>query len=229
MGRDGNRSQSGKGEDELHSVVKDLVVKLCTADEFILKLTETITGIIEEKYNEKIAKLEEENQSIVRKLQQQEETIKSLVNHQKKQEQMGRSTNLRIYGVPEPSGPENLSKTMLAIFTTTMHLELDERSIEFCYRLNKKETHKSRPVLVKFSSNYYKNVVYKNKRSLKSTNIIIREDLTREQLNIVTEAVKKINGSGVVWTNYGQVYVKLNGQQNGRRISSLEDVAKLLT
>ncbi|KAG5900153.1 hypothetical protein JTB14_035298 [Gonioctena quinquepunctata] len=91
MNRETRRQgQSGKGEDELHSVVKNLVTKLCTAEDFISRITETITRIIEEKYSEKINELRKENENIMEKLQQQEDTINALVNQQKKQEQKER-------------------------------------------------------------------------------------------------------------------------------------------
>ncbi|CAG9817735.1 unnamed protein product [Phaedon cochleariae] len=228
MGRDGTRSQSqsSKGEDELHSVVKDFVTKLYTADDFIRQLTETITGIIEQKYNPMIEELKNENRKINDKLQKQEDMINILMNHQKKHEQIRRSRNLRIYGVEEKVN-ENITKSVLDIFTTKMKLKLDESSIEFCYRLKKKELNKTSPIMLRFSSNYFKNMVYNNKKLLKSTKIVIREDLTTEQLKIVSEAMKKVGASGVVWTNSGKIYVKLNSQQNGIRIGSLDDINKL--
>ncbi|KAG5862523.1 hypothetical protein JTB14_014057 [Gonioctena quinquepunctata] len=185
MNRETRRQgQSGKGEDELHSVVKNLVTKLCTAEDFISRITETITRIIEEKYSEKINELRKENENIMEKLQQQEDTINALVNQQKKQEQKERSRNLRLYGVPETSAREDLPNTVL-------------------------------------------NLYIDNKRLLKSSRVLIREDLTKEQLGIVIETSKRVGTAGKVWTMSGKIYVKLNKQTNSFKIDNMEDIVKI--
>ncbi|KAG5899196.1 hypothetical protein JTB14_026949 [Gonioctena quinquepunctata] len=228
MNRETRRQgQSGKGEDELHSVVKNLVTKLCTAEDFISRITETITRIIEEKYSEKINELRKENENIMEKLQQQEDTINALVNQQKKQEQKEESRNLRLYGVPETSAREDLPNTVLDIFNNKLKLKLDDSCMEFCYRLGKKEDNKSRAIMVRLCTNYFKNLVYSNKRLLKSSRVLIREDLTKEQLGIVIETSKRVGTAGKVWTMSGKIYVKLNKQTNSFKIDNMEDIVKI--
>ncbi|CAH1106582.1 unnamed protein product [Psylliodes chrysocephalus] len=139
-----------KGEDELHSIVTNLVIKLCTYDDFI----------------------SQKNHAINEKLQKQEDIIKNLVKQQNKQEGVGRSRNIRVYGVTESTENESVSKMMADIFNKQIKLKLEDHSVEFCYRLGKKKTTKNRPIMVIFSTIYYKNLVYNNKKFLKSTKIV---------------------------------------------------------
>lgn len=84
--------------------------------------------------------------------------------------------------------------------------------------------YKNRPIMVIFSTNYY---ILNNKKFLKSTKILIREDLTKDQLNMVHEAAKKVGDKGKVWTISGKIFLKLDNQQRVIRIENQDDINKL--
>ncbi|CAH1109211.1 unnamed protein product [Psylliodes chrysocephalus] len=216
-----------KGEDELHSIIKNLVIKLCTSDDFISQVTQTITNIIEEKYNKQFNEIIQKNHEINEKLQKQEDIIKNLVEQQNKQKGVGRSRNIRVYGVTESTENENVRKIITNIFTKQMKLKLKDDSMEFCYRLGKTETNKNRTIMVRFSTNYYKNLVYNNKKLLKSIKVVIKEDLTKDQLNMEQEATKKVGDKGKVWTISGKIFLKLDNQQRVIRIENQDNINKL--
>ncbi|CAG9822001.1 unnamed protein product [Phaedon cochleariae] len=215
-----------KGEDELQVAVKSLVTKLCSSDEFITQLTATITETIGEKYTKELQMLRKENKMISEKLKTQEETIMLLSERQEKQEQIFRSRNIRFYGVPEQDS-ENSMELIKDICIRKMNLKVDDSCFESCYRIGKKGTNATRPIMLKCSTNFLKNLVYKNKRHLKNTRIVIREDLTDEQLKIVKESLKKVGATGRVWTNSGNIFIKSSEDGQVRKINKLEDLERL--
>ncbi|CAH1102984.1 unnamed protein product [Psylliodes chrysocephalus] len=101
------RKNSTKGdEEELHALVKSLVTTLCTSEDFI----------------EDIEKLKHENVQINKKVEEQDEIIKSLLKKQEKQDEANRSRNVLFHGLNENVG-ENCRLLMMNIFSDTMKLK----------------------------------------------------------------------------------------------------------
>ncbi|KAG5870935.1 hypothetical protein JTB14_019560 [Gonioctena quinquepunctata] len=93
-----SRSRKNSSEDELHTQIKSLVTTLCTSDEFIDRLSKTITQSISKKYKEDIQKLEDENKRVMKKLEEQDKVIESLVRQKERQDETFRSRNIIVYG-----------------------------------------------------------------------------------------------------------------------------------
>ncbi|KAG5869113.1 hypothetical protein JTB14_032439 [Gonioctena quinquepunctata] len=54
-------SRKAKTDEELQTIVKTLVLKLCSSDDFVNHITESILSTLSEKYEFRIEKLENEN------------------------------------------------------------------------------------------------------------------------------------------------------------------------
>ncbi|KAB0799171.1 hypothetical protein PPYR_07051 [Photinus pyralis] len=78
--------------------------------------------------------------------------------------------------------------------------------IDICHRLPS-DGKTQKPIIVKFVRRDIKNQIFYNKKKLKGTSIVIREDLTRHLMLLLKEAVN-IFGSKRVWTSDGKICVK---------------------
>lgn len=215
-----------KGEDELQSTIKSLVTKLCTSEEFITQLTTIIANSISEKFNKEVESLREENINLIRKIEKQDEIINSLSNKVEKHEQIIRRKNVRLYGLKENDN-EICLEVALDVLNTKMKLAVKKEDIEYCYRFGKRLKDKSRPLLIKFNTAYSKNLVYNNKKLLKNSRIVIREDLTANQLNLLKLSLEKVGTNGRVWSNFGTVFIKFNDENKIIKINNLDDVNHL--
>lgn len=217
-------SNRGKGnlnktEDELQSVVKTLVLKLCTSEEFINELTKTIVATISEQYEERISNLEKENTDINKKYQ-------DLLIKNDKFEQTLKNKSLRIYGLKE-SKNENCKKTIINFMSKKIGITVKETKIEDCFRIGKYENGKDRPIVIKFTRLDIKRNIYNNKKILKGSGMIIREDLTTEGAKLVKMASEKIgNSNGIVWTNEGSIFAKI--KENIIKIRCKNDIEKIV-
>lgn len=59
-----------------------------------------------------------------------------------------------------------------------MDIKLSGNNIDYCYRLKNRER-ANRPIMVKFYRNKVQWEIYKNKIKIKSTQIVIKENLTK--------------------------------------------------
>ncbi|KAK9711826.1 hypothetical protein QE152_g25238 [Popillia japonica] len=81
------------------------------------------------------------------------------------------------YGIPETAN-DNTDNVISAICKDKLGVDVHQGTIDCSHRLGKSENG-SRPILVKFCSRNIKQMIFNNKRKLKGSKIIIREDLTK--------------------------------------------------
>ncbi|KAK9738944.1 hypothetical protein QE152_g9397 [Popillia japonica] len=143
-------------------------------------------------------------------------------------EQYSRRNSIRIYGVPEHD-KENINTTITGLCHSKLGVEVSEDMIDCCHRLLGKQPN-HRPILVKFVSRDIKKRVYANKKKLKGSKIVIREDLTaynnqliREAATVIREDLTAYNnqlireaatkfGVRSVWSSEGKIFVKINNK-----------------
>nr|CAH7763580.1 unnamed protein product [Callosobruchus chinensis] len=176
----------------------------------------TITKKLAEKFNyydAKIASLEAEINLLKsdrndiasngspennRKLEQKVDSI----------QQHSKNNNIRLMGVKE-SGAENTLGKVKEIIANKLNVVLSENDVACAYRVGKKSENRPRHIIVEFESNSIKTNIYNNKRLLKGTGYVMKEDLTALRLRIVKEASDKY-GFKNVWTLNGNVFAKTN-------------------
>jgi hypothetical protein len=144
-------------------------------------------------------------------------------------EQYSRRNNIRIYGLPEDPR-ENTDGMVVSLFKDKLNITIDASDIDRSHRVGRQLTGdslrggRSRPVLVKFSRYRIREKIYANKKLLKNTGIVIREDLTAHRLELYHSAVGKF-GIHRVWTVDGRIF--WIGPDGRRRVGfdSVRDLA----
>lgn len=225
--RQGNRELNMEGNNpELQSIIKTLVYKICSSDDFINQIAESITSAITSQFKDKIEHLENENTILKATINSQEEALKSLTTKYNAMDQSLRNKAIRINGVKETRN-ENTKKVMITIIKEKIGVDIKEKYIEKCYRLGKPVNNRNRPIVVYFSRLDVKQNVYNNKKKLKGTGIVIREDLCPGKLKIIKMALEKIGDNAELWTIDGRIFVKCRSTNKIMKLNSEEDVFKL--
>ena len=112
-----------------------------------------------------------------------------------------------LHGVPETER-ENTTDKFVSTISTRLALKFDGLAIRRSHRLGKPRTDgKPRAIIVRFWSSALRNDIYRNKKKLKGSGILITENLTVRRLDIMKEARTKY-GDGNVWSQEGRIYAK---------------------
>ncbi|KAK9709224.1 hypothetical protein QE152_g26743 [Popillia japonica] len=147
------------------------------------------------------------------------ENTKEVKNAQNALEQYTRRNSLRIFGIPENKN-ENTSDVISMFCKEKLNLDVPTTAIDYCHRLFAKEG-QQKPIIVKFISRYTKKLVYSKKKMLKGSKVVIKEDLTRANQNLLREASKRF-GDRKAWSFEGKIYVK-----SGDRIKTVKSISDL--
>ena len=108
--------------------------------------------------------------------------------------------------------PTDASKTdeeqVLNVLQTKLQLtEANASWIDNCHRLGKPDEN-NRRTIVKFAAGKYREAVWRNKGKLKSTNIIMTEQLTKKRSILLKKCIEEISGEKWVFTNNCNVLVR---------------------
>ena len=74
---------------------------------------------------------------------------------------------------------------------------------------------KPRPLVVKFTEDTYRDIVFKSKKNLKQTGIVISELLTQKRSLLLKKCYERIPGGPAdrsIWTDNGRILVKKAGR-----------------
>lgn len=202
---------------DIKTIIQETIRELLTDKTFIasiaLKVAETldIPQEIDKKFHE--SKLE------ITDLQNE---VESLNMKLKKMEQSTRKNNVRIYGIPESQGEQ--SQDIIEIVNEKTRINISSENIGSVYRIGKATVNGNRAILVRFKEYTYKEEVMKKRKILKGSQVVIADDLTKENHNILKEAVLKL-GKRNVWCLGGRIYFRKGDDKF--TIERMEDVAKL--
>ena len=119
-------------------------------------------------------------------------------------EMYSRRNCLRIFGLEEKEG-ENTDDMVLNV-AKKISVDLSLNDIDRSHRVGRKFAGKNRPIIVKFVSYRKRREVFQSKRQLKGQKITIREDLTRQRLDVLHAAISRFQMRNV-WTEDGQIVV----------------------
>jgi hypothetical protein len=139
-------------------------------------------------------------------------------------EQYQRRNNLRIFGIPESSG-EDTDKIVMDLCKEKLKLEITSDRIERSHRVGAGPTPagsdtRPRAILVRFTSYRDRRAVFVEKRQLKGTGIVVREDLTRKRMELFRSATQKF-GHRSVWTVDGRIHWV---DSDGKRGTAIHDI-----
>lgn len=140
-------------------------------------------------------------------------------------EQYSRRNCIRMFGIEE-SQREDPDDTVINVIKTKLNIDISKQDIDRCHRIGSVKSNpqkKPRPLIVKFVSYRCRNMVFSNKRKLKGSNIVIREDLTKNRMDILNCAIEKY-GYRNVWTRDGKICINHNNKII--MVESLKDLEK---
>ncbi|KAJ0170699.1 hypothetical protein K1T71_009172 [Dendrolimus kikuchii] len=155
-------------------------------------------------------------------LQRQVEMLAENVDHL---EMYSRRKILLFHGVAEVKN-EDTSKIVAKVVADQLKIpNFTTNDIRRCHRMGRLDSHKQRPILVKFIDLSIRNKVWFAKTNLKGTGTTVSEFLTKMRHNVFLAARHKF-GINKCWTREGSVYVvSVDGSRH--RINSLSDLRKI--
>lgn len=203
-------------KDEILELIKNSFSSLLTSKTYLATIEENINSSVVkaitpllDKYEEKVAKLEDE-------LTKAKSDIILLQKKADEQEQYSRRSNIRIFGIEEDK-EENTDDIIINLVNKQLKVDMNVNSIDRSHRTGQRKlevntSKKPRPIIVKFTSYRERQKVLQNRKMLKGSGIVIREDLTRTRLTLWQDAVKTF-GYQSVWTRDGVIFVVKNGNK----------------
>ena len=87
---------------------------------------------------------------------------------------------------------------------------------------------KPKPLLVKFSNERFKEMVFRKKKALKNSGIIITEFLTPARSALLKKCSENIKVNKSIWTDNGRILVKLQDQSEIVHIANNNDLTKFI-
>lgn len=199
---------------EEESKIQKIIEKVFSSDTFLTKIIEAVSIKMNEYLDKQLSAFED-------KIVKLENDVISIQDKLEISEQYSRLNSIRIYGVPERP-QENVTEDIISMIKSKLKVDVVPEDICICHRLKSKEGG-IKPVIVKFVRRSKKNEVYKEKKHLKGTKIIIREDLTQCRASMVRELIKTFTNKNV-FTSNGNIYIRMNNDIH--KISSRSDYRK---
>ena len=159
---------------------------------------ESAVDLANQKYEEQLAV----NEAL-------KEDVKILYKKADEQESYSRRNCLLLHGIPELEN-ERSDDVFLENINNKLNLNLVPSDLDRSHRLGRKKTEKGkhRPIIVKFARHNVKANVYRKKKLLKGTNILLTESLSRRRVNMLNAARDKW-GKLNVWTNDAEIFAKI--------------------
>lgn len=125
-----------------------------------------------------------------------------------------------MFGLKEKKN-ENIEMVITDFFNKTLGTKITPLDVDRCYRVGKPKQNNPRSIILKFTSFKNKIEILSKKKQFKGTGVIIKEDLTQDNLNKFMEASNKY-GYKNTWSKNGLIFVK-TAERVVRYESELED------
>lgn len=210
-------------EDKLQSCLDRVVSK--KMDEILDRL-ETHAGKIHD-VEVAVEKQSKEMQQIKTKISMLEDRCDRSLKEINELEQYSRRNCLRVFGIEEKEA-ENTNDIIGKVASKYLGIELNPTDIDRSHRVGKNDQRSPRAIIVKFSNYEARNRFIKNRRKLKGTKIVIREDLTKVNQDLL-KATKNNPLVTSAWSQEGRIIalVSKNGTQFTKRIWGFNDLQQL--
>ena len=153
-------------------------------------------------------------------------------------EQYSRRANLRFQGIPDSGDGEDCDSMIINLINEHMKIEphVQSTDIERSHRVGPKHDRhgqiRVRPIIVRFSKERTRDVVYRARFRLKDVNakrpekIFVNEDLTSTRASLATDArlLKKAGKISDTWTYNGNILIK-NARGEITQVRAIADLA----
>lgn len=121
-------------------------------------------------------------------------------------EQRTKNNNIRIMGLKEQNN-ENTYDVVKNLIEQQFKVRMEDGDITAAYRVNQNTAGRPKHVVITFKDNKIKNKIFRLKKMLKGSKIVMKEDLTTERLKVMKDASDKY-GFKNVWSSNGIIYAK---------------------
>lgn len=216
-----------KDVEEIKSLITEQI-KAVLCDEFLEEIAARVTKNIEAKLNLQFSKYDADILKLSKEICDLKKFNSKLELQMDKNEQFSRRKNIRIFGLKYEEG-ENTQNVVLDLFNNKMNLQfINSGNIITCHRVfakNRSNTDKPPAVLVTCDNVNVRKRVLQNKKSLKSTGVRIKEDLTKYRLSIFEDAVKQFTIKNV-WSYNGSIYVRCKDVVH--RVDNKDEITTLI-
>lgn len=146
-------------------------------------------------------------------------------------EQYTRSNNIRIFGLDDRNKDETADETteiVLKFCSNKLNIDLRDRDIDIAHRLGKFQTDGNRPVICRFVTRSNKMLVMRNRRKLKGTQFVIKEDLTRKNQKLLLD-VMEVENVKTAWSDQGKIIALLEDEDGDLAKDGPKQVVTLRT
>lgn len=147
--------------------------------------------------------------------------VQSLTGHIDELDTYNRRNALLFSGVKEKDG-EDCAAVILNIINSSMNFpNINSSSMYVSHRLGVRNNTRTRPILVRFEDIKTRNLIWQEKKRLKSTPTVLSEFLTKSRQEVFANARKHF-GINRCWTRDGAIMVKLPTNDRKRIITAGE-------
>src|SRR6218665_1802313 len=162
--------------------------------------------------------------------QEESQMDRNLSHSNQEESQMGRDLPRSDRVAMSARSNQEAMLAVLTLCNTRLKLDVSQADISTAFRLQQKGKDRFRPILVKFTTQRIRNLVYASRLALKKNHlaphaapVYINEHLTKGNARVYAEArslvkQKKLFSS---WTMAGYVYVRLSEDQGGKKLKIL--------
>ena len=168
-----------------------------------------------ETVQNKTKKLEDEQKEHISEIGQVKFALKSREIQMNDLEQYTRSNNIRIYGLDDRNKEktaEETTRVVLNFLSNKLDIDLRDSDIDIAHRLGKFLKEGNRPVICRFASRLNKMRVMKNRRLLKRSVYVIKEDLTYKKQKLL-QYVSEVENVKTAWSDQGKIIALLEAEE----------------
>ena len=193
-------------------------------DKFLEEIAEKVTQMVEKKFEERLKEQSIINSALQQKttnLEKENITLRRMIDDQ---EQSLRNYNLRIFGIKYENG-EDVYNKVFRLFKEKLKINIQNTDIDKCFRVSAKTISNKPPaVFVRIRSDTVRFDILKNRKLLKNSGYMIKEDLTKMRLSLFYMALREFSFKNS-WVSNGNIYVKCNNIVH--RINHEDDIYQL--
>lgn len=213
------QSRVDKLEANLKLGLSDLKNQLVTEKPGASRSRSKSTTDLEASLLEKISCFEH---NVLQELEALRQDIKNMETKSSDSKQDEMCNNLIINGIPE-SQSENAPREVCKLVKQHLKIDISTIDIDYCYRLGRPDPQKVRPVAVRFVNRWVRDDIFKTKKNLKGSGLVITEQLIYKNL-LLFKKVRSSVGVKNCWTFNGKVFVLCNNQKKNKYTICLRQI-----
>lgn len=217
--------------EEIKTIVDVALKEIWKDDKFIKSISDKISSEINSTLNKKLKVIEKDVSAVKSEINtikkefiayktncdsKVNELNSKITNYEEKlnkfddMEQELKKNNLWIFKLQEKDSEETKTE-VITLLNNKMNLNLSSDDIDVCHRIGKRDPGKTRGIFLQFSTFKMKRNIHNQKKLLKGTGVVIKEDLTKKRLLVLNEAIRRHTLANV-WTENGTIMCKVDNK-----------------